>query len=215
MLQDFIEKLFNLNYSINTFQSKKHELNIINIFNEFNIIESPLEYFTILKNKDNINKIIDIKGNYYINQPFGSQKSPDFIVVIEGLVLWIECKTGNKKITWNSGYPNKEILYVFSCKKNNTTTLFFGKFHEVHLNDNFVELYEQFDKKLKEIAKNEFTFKTVNIDYYNRRMLIDKTNYSEPFIRKEMYIKTLNYINGRDNNSDLLKLDELKKLNSN
>ena len=27
----------------------------------------------------------------------------------------LECKTGNKKIMWNDGWPKKDTIYVFYC----------------------------------------------------------------------------------------------------
>lgn len=194
---DLINKIYELNFTTNTFADKKHENLVKETIKSLGITETKdLEIIKILKDTNNKNKIIDeLVGNLvFVEQPFGSQKSPDFIVCIDGFIIWIECKSGKNKITWNTGYPTKDTLYVFSCKKKDTTTIFLGSLTEIWENNpNFEKDYNIFDKEMKKLTKKLFgdKFKTTNFDFYMRRMLNDKTKYSNPDVRTNFYQKTL------------------------
>lgn len=64
------------------------------------------------------NKIVN-NGLYYIEEPFGSQMCPDFILfnVFNNTIiknLKIELKSGNHKIMWNDGYPQSDIEYLYT-----------------------------------------------------------------------------------------------------
>lgn len=66
---------------------------------------------------------------YFISQPNGTQKFPDFKLGIckNGKILFInlELKLGYGKIMWNDGFPNNnETIYLFSCTKSYKTKLF-------------------------------------------------------------------------------------------
>jgi hypothetical protein len=194
MIQLIINDILKLQYSSNTFDSKEHEDEIKNILinRGFSEAEVDTNEYNTMRIKDNKLKNIDtLKGKYlYIEQPFGSQNAPDFITCIDGLVLWIECKSGKGKITWNAGFPRKDVLYAFSCKKENHTTVFFGQSTELlKINPNFENAYNQFDKELKIISNNLFgdTFKCKTFDFYMRRMLNDKTKYGCPEVRNTLY----------------------------
>ena len=194
---DLIKKLYDLNFKTNTFADKKHEKLVKKLFKSFGMIKADdVETIKILKDENNINKVVDelVGKCIFIEQPFGSQNSPDFIVCINGFILWIECKSGKNTITWNSGYPREEFLYVYSCKKKNTTTVFLGSLTDLwEENPNFGERYNNFDKKNKESSKEKFNdeFKTKNYYFYSRRMLIDITKYSSTEIRDDFYKRTL------------------------
>ena len=196
---DLLNKLYELNFTTNTFADKKHENLVKESIISLGITKTKnTEIINILKNKENKNKIVDeLVGNFlFVEQPFGSQQSPDFIVCIDGLVIWIECKTGKNKVTWNTGYPLKDTLYVFSCKRNNTTTIFLGELTEIWKNNpDFEEIYNSFDREMKKLAKEKFgdKFNTRNFDFYMRRMLNDKTKYSNTDIRNDMFENTLKY----------------------
>lgn len=194
---NLINKLYNVEFTTNTFADKKHENRVRNIIESFGIKKTnDSSIIKILKNKKNINKIVDelVDIFVYIEQPFGSQKSPDFIICFFGHIIWIECKSGKKRITWNTGYPRENVLYVFSSKKTNKTTVFLGSQTELLIeNENFEERYDGIDKELKETSKERFNneFKSKNCSLYFRRMLDDKTNYSDPELREHLYKKTL------------------------
>ena len=64
----------------------------------------------------------------YIYQPNGTQASPDFRVqLVSGRTVDIECKSSKQTYpTYNSGLPKKGVVYIFSSKKYNETTVFFA-----------------------------------------------------------------------------------------
>ena len=194
---DLINKIYELNFTTNTFADKKHENLVKETIESLGMTETKdLEIIKNLKDNKNKNKIVDgLVGSFvFVEQPFGSQSPPDFIVCVDGLIIWIECKSGKDKITWNTGYPTKDTLYVFSCKKKNTTTIFLGSLTEIQENNpNFEKDYNSLNKEMKKITKKLFSdkIKTTNFGFYMRRMLTDKTKYSNPDIRKNFYQKTL------------------------
>lgn len=194
---DLIKKLFDLEYKSNTFADKKHENRVRDTIESLGIKKTKdSSIIKILKDKKNINKFVGelVDVVVYIEQPFGSQKSPDFIICFYGHIIWVECKSGKNRISWNSGYPQENVLYVFSSKKTNNTTVFLGSQTEIYIeNKKFEERYNQFDKKNKESSKEEFEniFKSENFSFYSRRMLIDKTDYSNQELRFSLFEKTL------------------------
>ena len=97
--------------------------------------------FSTMKNKlyesfDELNlNIITYKENYiyYIYQPYGSQKPPDFILffIYKGIVYKInlECKSSKTGIPmWNSSLPNREInnIYIYMETNNNNILIISG-----------------------------------------------------------------------------------------
>lgn len=192
-----IKKLFELEFKSNTFADKKHENRVRKTIESFGIKNTKdSSIIKILKDKKNINKIVSelVDVLVYIEQPFGSQKSPDFIVCFWGLIIWIECKSGKKKITWNTGYPRENVLYVFSSKKTNNTTVFLGSLCEIYnKNKNFEKKYDEFDEEIKELSKKKFEslFESEKFSFYSRRMLVDKTDYSDQKLRFSLFEKTL------------------------
>lgn len=195
-ISELIKDIYNLQFTSNTFAEKKHENSVKEILTNNNMVEIQKtdDRFKFLKERKNSTKVVeDLKGNYiFIEQPFGSQSAPDFIICVDGYILWIECKSGKDKITWNTGYPKSNILFVFSSKKRNTTTIFFGQDSEILTNNpTFETEYELFDKDLKKLAVKIFgdKFTTKNFTFYMRRMLNDKTKYSDATLRLDYYNK--------------------------
>jgi hypothetical protein len=195
-LQKLINDIYNLNFTSNTFAEKKHEDSVKQIFISNGLIEIQKTdaRFKFLKEKKNSTKVVDeLKGSFiFIEQPFGSQKAPDFIICVDGYVLWVECKSGKNTLTWNTGYPKQGVLFVFSSKSKNTTTIFFGQSTEILLkNPTFESQYVLFDSKLKQLSKESFgdQFDTDNFSFFMRKMLNDKTKYSDPTIRLDYYNK--------------------------
>lgn len=197
-IKTITDALYNLNFTSNTFANKKHENSVKDIFVTNGLTEinkSDDRFKNFLKHRKNTTKTIDeLKGCFlFIEQPFGSQSAPDFIICVDGYILWIECKSGSDKITWNTGYPKTDILFVFSCKKKNTTTIFFGQSSDIIVNNpDFESEYEWFDKVLKKFSKKKFKkkFNSDKFDFYMRRMLNDKTKYSDPSTRSDFYNKS-------------------------
>ena len=72
----------------------------------------------------------DIPDGVFIEQPFGTQHSPDFIVKInDKFVIFLEAKSSETALfpTYNSGGVNPEYLYVFCSKRTNSTTIYKGE----------------------------------------------------------------------------------------
>ena len=70
-----------------------------------------------------------IKHNLkYVAQPNGIQASPDFRVTLDdGKTIDIECKSSKQTYpTYNGGLPKKGVVYIFSSKRYNETTVFFA-----------------------------------------------------------------------------------------
>jgi hypothetical protein len=196
-IKTITDALYNLNFTSNTFANKKHENSVKDIFITNGLTEinkSDDRFKNFLKDRKNSTKTIDeLKGCFlFIEQPFGSQSAPDFIICVDGYILWVECKSGSNTITWNTGYPKTGILFVFSCKKNNTTTIFFGQSSDIITNNpDFEKDYEWFDKVLKKFSKKKFKkkFNSDKFSFYMRRMLNDNTRYSDPSTRSDFYNK--------------------------
>ena len=86
----------------------------------------------------------------YIAQPNGIQASPDFRVFLPtGKTVDIECKSSkNTYPTYNGGLPKKGVVYVFSSKRYDETTVFFA---EDVVSDIKRELYSELVSQLNEV----------------------------------------------------------------
>ena len=96
------------------------ENKIMDVFNNNGLVPLVIEKKYI--KRSNYHHLPD--GKYYIHQPYGSQMSPDFILVHTNngfsKVLKLECKIGNDVIMWNDGFPEEGVIYVFCCRKHGT-----------------------------------------------------------------------------------------------
>lgn len=75
-----------------------------------------------------VKELLDRFGYSYVWQPNGSQNSPDFRVTLaNGRVVDIECKSSKQSYpTYNGGLPKEGVVYIFSSKKSDETTIFFA-----------------------------------------------------------------------------------------
>jgi hypothetical protein len=196
-IKTITDLLYNLNFASNTFANKTHENSVKQIFIDNGLREinkSDDKFKNFLKHRKNSTKTIDeLKDCFlFIEQPFGSQSAPDFIICVDGYILWVECKSGSGKITWNTGYPKTDILFVFSCKKKNTTNIFFGQSHSFFtLDPDFETNFSKEIKNWRANSKKEFKskFSSSFFDFHARPMLVDKTKYSDPSTRSDFYNK--------------------------
>jgi len=68
------------------------------------------------------------QSRFYIEQPLGTQSTPDFLVFENNQIFYVELKSSSDdKITWNSGYPHPGYIYLFSSGKHNSQTVFLGE----------------------------------------------------------------------------------------
>ena len=66
--------------------------------------------------------------NSFIPQPFGTQKSPDFVAKVGGQVFCVEMKSSKGGApVFNSGLPESDIICLFTSGKHNKTMCFMGR----------------------------------------------------------------------------------------
>ena len=112
----------------------------------------------------------------YIAQPNGTQASPDFRVTLDsGRTVDIECKSSKQTYpTYNGGLPKKGVVYIFSSKKYNETTVFFA---DDIVSDTKRDLYRRLildlNEKLKEYQDCEdWREDKRGFDFYIRNMFV-------------------------------------------
>jgi DNA (cytosine-5)-methyltransferase 1 len=209
---EFVKSLFNISCDKNgnntQMTSKLHHKTFINIlhtyeFSELNITTKKIR--EILKLNSTIKKP---NGRYYIEEPFGSQNAPDFLLlnIYDGTIktLKFELKTGRKKIMWNDGYPKKDTIYLYTDNKLCKSVLYVGKYL---LNADTQKVLNKYLKLIKDMnissklelskcSKNASGFKiyvrkansqSINILSYSE---IDLLNF-----KKQIYYKFINFIN--------------------
>jgi len=130
--------------------------------------------------------LLDKFGYTYVWQPNGPQNSPDFRVTLpSGKTVDIECKSSKQEYpTYNGGLPKEGVVYIFSSKKYNETTIFFAD--DVVTNskrDLYDQLLEEFDTVLQKYRSlPEWKEDARGFDFYMRAMYTqsggkDKKNY--------------------------------------
>lgn len=75
--------------------------------------------------KKEIPKLSD--GYYYIEQPYGTQKFPDFLIINivhnQVKILNFELKKGNSNvILWNDGFPQENSIYLYQLFTSKSIT---------------------------------------------------------------------------------------------
>ena len=120
--------------------------------------------------------LLDKFGYKYVWQPNGSQKSPDFRVTLEsGKTVDIECKSSKQTFpTYNGGLPKEGVVYIFSSKKYNETTIFFADdVVSTKKRKLFVALEEELNSLLKIHQLDEdWQDDSRGFDYYIRNMYV-------------------------------------------
>ena len=181
----------------NTFKSKNHEIKFEDDFllsNGYVKLEKESPFYDEIKKTKSLIQIDSLVGEFlFISQPFGSQKHPDLIVVINGIVLWLELKKSKgNKISWNTGYPRLNCLYVFDSDKLGRV-VFIGQDHPTHGGKE--EANEKFNNRMKELAKelakSTPEFAHLEENFYNRAMFTDKTT---DYNIEELYDKAISRI---------------------
>lgn len=104
-----------------------------------------------------------VTSKYYIPQPLGTTRSPDFLIVYGGRAYYVECKSCKlDKIMFGNTLPKDGYIYLFSCARYDKTVLFLG---DDVMNDNIRKKYEDFIEHVR-ILQDEF----------NEDLLDDETN---------------------------------------
>ena len=149
-LKEFFKDCLNLPYKSNSQDNPEHE----------NQVEELLV-------KHDLN---------YISQPNGIQQSPDFRIFHESKVIDLECKSSKQAFPlYNSGLPKPGVIYVFSSKKYDSTTIYFA---DDVVTDKKRELYDALNVEYKKIL-HEFQCKegwddSRGFDFYMRAMYSQK-----------------------------------------
>jgi hypothetical protein len=142
--------------------------------NIFERIKTEINLTSSLKYKSQEEQIRKILADYFTEiekndcwyddtfkyQPFGSQKTPDFIIYTNKKFISIEAKSSksSNKITWNSGLPQDEIIYVFTNKNLETTFCLGDQFiskEEKDLFDSYNNECKIITEKYKKIFKSK------------------------------------------------------------
>ena len=105
---------------------------------------------------------------WYVPQPCGSQRFPDFIVGDKlGNIFYLECKSSkNDHILWNSGMPKPRAIYVFSSGKHNAQTIVMGG--DIWSKEE-LQLQQKIRKLIDETYKS-YKNKDHGVHYYGRHM---------------------------------------------
>ena len=162
----FIEDVENINISVSDSNTQKNSRKHSDMFERV-LVKHNFE-------KKEKTKHIEKDGLYYICQPNGTQKFPDFWLVkrISNLtfILDLELKSGSNHILWNDGFPQENALYLYSCKKDNITRLFTGKI----VDNEARERYTQLCQNIKTINKTKkYSSKNLNsnFSFYTRKAI--------------------------------------------
>ena len=68
---------------------------------------------------------------FFVRDPLGSSRHPDFLIGDKGKLFYIECKTArtNYSPMWGSAFPHGDDIWIFCCgnRKVDETVFFLGK----------------------------------------------------------------------------------------
>ncbi len=183
-IKDFWFAVLQLKYTMNQTGNTQHEEIVSNELKKvgFNVVD--------LENKDAYTKAYgksfeNLPEGTFISQPNGDQSSPDFLGKVNGKFVPIECKSSKgAQPTYNGGLPKKDVVYIFSSKKYDETTIYFAQ--DV-VSDAKRDLYAEYLEKQAELLNEyrsmpEWKEDDRGFDFYNRAMYTQsggavKTNY--------------------------------------
>ena len=142
-----------------------------------------------------------IKHNLdYVAQPNGIQASPDFRVTLKnGKSVDIECKSSKQTYpTYNGGLPKKGVVYIFSSKRYDTTTIFFADDIVTDKKRNQLKsLVEELNTVLKLHQEDEDWQDDRGFDFYIRNMYVQngagKKDYFKHIDRERCESNVLNH----------------------
>ena len=140
-------------------------------------------------------------GLNYVAQPNGIQASPDFRVTLDnGRTVDIECKSSKQTYpTYNGGLPKKGVVYIFSSKRYNDTTIFFA---DDIVSDTKRDLYRGLLHRLNEVLveyqeDEDWKADERGFDFYIRNMYVQngagKKDYFTHTDRKRCEENVLNH----------------------
>jgi|TARA_B110000211_G_C14026521_1_gene530106 hypothetical protein len=101
--------------------------------------------------ENQVEELLIKHGLKYVAQPNGIQNSPDFHVYYNDTIISLECKSAaGAKPTYNSGLPKKGVIYIFSSKKYDATTIYYA---DDVVSDEMREAYDDLINALDKVVK--------------------------------------------------------------
>jgi hypothetical protein len=148
-----------------------------------------------------VEKLLIKHGFRYIAQPNGIQASPDFRVFLaDGKTVDIECKSSKQTYpTYNGGLPKEGVVYIFSSKKYDQTTIFFADdVVSAKKREQFAVLVEELNSVLKiHQMDEEWQEDSRGFDFYIRNMYVQngagKKDYFRHKERQQCESNVLNF----------------------
>lgn len=183
-IKNFWTAVLQLKYTMNQYGNTKHEECVADELKRvgFDVVD--------LDNKDAYKKAYgdnfeNLPEGTFISQPNGDNSSPDFLGKVNGKYVPIECKSSQQAYpTYNGGLPKKDVVYIFSTKKYDETTIYFAQ--DV-VSDAKRDLYAEYLEKQAALLNEyrnlpEWKEDDRGFDFYNRAMYTQsggaaKTNY--------------------------------------
>tara|TARA_A100001515_G_scaffold140697_1_gene136689 strand:- start:862 stop:1392 length:531 start_codon:yes stop_codon:yes gene_type:complete len=151
--------------------------------------------------ENQVEELLIKHGFDYEAQPNGIQASPDFRVKLsDGKTVDIECKSSKQTYpTYNGGLPKEGVVYIFSSKRYNETTIFFADdVVSPKKRQQFANLVEELNSVLKiHQMDEEWQEDSRGFDFYIRNMYVQngagKKDYFKHSERKSCESNVLNY----------------------
>ena len=146
--------------------SKTQHLAVKNILLESGIEEIIKETGKFKKMKKGIHRLND--GLYFMEEPFGSQQYPDFVIMkfVSGRMVHfvkLELKSGHGGITWNDGYPRDDCVYLYYEKKEQRSYMFTGEFFNDHVVDHrYLKKVLTWVDEINNVIKKHYSKRTKN-----------------------------------------------------
>jgi hypothetical protein len=184
-----LNDIFNLtNLPTSTLTNNVLENNVEEIFKKYKLKRYIPDHIIDLTKKI---KLTNKKNTYYVKNPFGTQKPPDFLILVNNLKpIKIECKSSKTlRPLWNCSLPNIDTIYIFYSGKIKKIFINLSK-HIISNNtiDELTELTHKIKLLLNEVQKDKKEF-----FYYIRNMYVQNKNY-EILKRNDMLNDTIIYI---------------------
>ena len=151
--------------------------------------------------ENQVEELLIKHGFDYEAQPNGIQASPDFRVKLsDGKTVDIECKSSKQTYpTYNGGLQKEGVVYIFSSKRYNETTIFFADdVVSPKKRQQFANLVEELNSVLKiHQMDEEWQEDSRGFDFYIRNMYVQngagKKDYFKHSERKSCESNVLNY----------------------
>jgi hypothetical protein len=131
---------------------------------------------------------IDVNSIYFLQEPFGSKASPDFLLISSNGILGIEDKSSKGgKVSFNTGTPGGNKFIMYYSKDDKKIYLVSGK--QWGWEGNIESEYKEFTKEMINYAKNKFEERfgdrIKKMSYYARPMLVDSNKVKDIWDKDE------------------------------